>query len=695
MSTGADEDITARLATLQDKMIIDKQLVIVTDQVVLVPYLPRHVAKYHSTSYAIAQISPLLNPNIAREPTAHPDGLLTSCFALAWMLDPWVREMTASEPLSLDEEYTMQRSWALDSDKRTFIVIDRAQLPPPFSVTVTAVPQPDAAVAAAVIPAPLSALPALPVKAIETALAYWPRGVSKATLPAHALSTAVSVPASSDSKQALAADGFELAPELVVDLRRATLCSGVCAQSNANGNVDAVAASDAAAMSAYAIAAAALVTPTAAVGDVNLFVHDYLQQEDGDENENDADHNKTAAATCVTGAVPPTTLEVDIMLGEPSSRGRGLALSTLHAMVTVAREFLGAGRLVAKIKGTNAASLKLFQRVGFVKHEYVECFDEWEMRWAERGAEKAPSKVADAVDAPEANAVAEAVQGLVLAHECDCARAVSATRYPGFSLMPLPLLLNPSNSPGATVGARAPDGDYALLPRRGLAALPRCATNSAWFCGFHGIPDDGTMTRPPVDRDNSNGENDGYGDEDEDEWCDDTCDDADNVAAAVAAAVPSVVAVASGDGGDGVSTVDCDVATALVAVREALTAATAVGAVTVGTQGADADAKLVITVNAAGSAAVAVSAADTETALRALTNDAASVIHTVTALFSALTQQSGENGSVGSVTVSFAGAGTVSAASVAEAVALACAVGATAVMVKRKRTFNLIVSCGS
>lgn len=44
----------------------------------------------------------------------------------AWMKDPWIREMTASEPLSLEEEYAMQRSWRDDSKKLTFIVMDAA-----------------------------------------------------------------------------------------------------------------------------------------------------------------------------------------------------------------------------------------------------------------------------------------------------------------------------------------------------------------------------------------------------------------------------------------------------------------------------------------------------------------------------------------------------------------------------------------
>uniref|UniRef100_A0A0E0K9Z9 N-acetyltransferase domain-containing protein n=1 Tax=Oryza punctata TaxID=4537 RepID=A0A0E0K9Z9_ORYPU len=57
---------------------------------VLVPYLREHVPRYHG-----------------------------------WMQDPALLEATASEPLSLDQEFDVHRSWTLDPLKHTFIVLDK------------------------------------------------------------------------------------------------------------------------------------------------------------------------------------------------------------------------------------------------------------------------------------------------------------------------------------------------------------------------------------------------------------------------------------------------------------------------------------------------------------------------------------------------------------------------------------------
>eukprot|EP00891_Asterochloris_glomerata_P005476 jgi/Astpho2/5476/e_gw1.00078.39.1_t len=71
-------------------MRLNYNIALVGDNVELLPYRPEHVPVYHQ-----------------------------------WMEDPELREATASERLSLQEEYEMQTAWAEDPDKLTFIVIDR------------------------------------------------------------------------------------------------------------------------------------------------------------------------------------------------------------------------------------------------------------------------------------------------------------------------------------------------------------------------------------------------------------------------------------------------------------------------------------------------------------------------------------------------------------------------------------------
>ncbi|XP_055702268.1 alpha/beta-tubulin-N-acetyltransferase 9 isoform X2 [Phlebotomus papatasi] len=61
-----------------------------SSRVILVPYEEKHVPKYHE-----------------------------------WMKNPDLQEATSSSPLSLQEEYQMQKSWRDDSDKYTFIVLDK------------------------------------------------------------------------------------------------------------------------------------------------------------------------------------------------------------------------------------------------------------------------------------------------------------------------------------------------------------------------------------------------------------------------------------------------------------------------------------------------------------------------------------------------------------------------------------------
>ncbi|CAO2646021.1 Alpha/beta-tubulin-N-acetyltransferase 9 [Lemmus lemmus] len=74
-------------------MRLNQNTVLLGKKVVLVPYTSEHVpSRYHE-----------------------------------WMKSEELRHLTASEPLTLEQEYIMQASWREDEDKCTFIVLDAAK----------------------------------------------------------------------------------------------------------------------------------------------------------------------------------------------------------------------------------------------------------------------------------------------------------------------------------------------------------------------------------------------------------------------------------------------------------------------------------------------------------------------------------------------------------------------------------------
>lgn len=91
---GLPSERLLQLATQPDAlppcMRLNANTILEGEGVVLVPYRREHVVLYHT-----------------------------------WMQDPVLQEATASEPLTLEQEYEMQASWARDEDKLTFIVLDR------------------------------------------------------------------------------------------------------------------------------------------------------------------------------------------------------------------------------------------------------------------------------------------------------------------------------------------------------------------------------------------------------------------------------------------------------------------------------------------------------------------------------------------------------------------------------------------
>ncbi|XP_066293325.1 alpha/beta-tubulin-N-acetyltransferase 9-like [Branchiostoma lanceolatum] len=71
-------------------MKINENTLLEGSRVVLVPYKKHHVPKYHG-----------------------------------WMQSAELQQLTASEPLTLEQEYEMQNSWWQDENKCTFIVLDK------------------------------------------------------------------------------------------------------------------------------------------------------------------------------------------------------------------------------------------------------------------------------------------------------------------------------------------------------------------------------------------------------------------------------------------------------------------------------------------------------------------------------------------------------------------------------------------
>ena len=190
----------------------------------------------------------------------------------AWMKDPEILALTASEPLSLEEEFAMCNTWADDEDKATFLIAWKER-----------------ETEREMDPTRESAPPSSPL-------------IPTRTSPS-------SSPSPSTSRPFL-------------------------------------------------------------VGDVNLFrLHDDDDDDDDDDGggENGQDQPR-----------PPRTTqwEIEVMIGDPHARRRGLAREAIAMMMAWAVTHLHARRFVAKILERNHASRRLFEQLGFTVFKEVPVFEE-------------------------------------------------------------------------------------------------------------------------------------------------------------------------------------------------------------------------------------------------------------------------------------------------------------------------------
>ncbi|GMH10997.1 hypothetical protein Nepgr_012838 [Nepenthes gracilis] len=73
----------------------------------------------------------------------------------------------------------------------------------------------------------------------------------------------------------------------------------------------------------------------------------------------------------------PKLAEIEIMIAEPKSRGKGLGKESVLMMMAFAVENLGIHTFRAKIGESNGASLDMFHKLGFKEASFSEIFKEW------------------------------------------------------------------------------------------------------------------------------------------------------------------------------------------------------------------------------------------------------------------------------------------------------------------------------
>lgn len=326
----------------QPEILIDKRFVHVSDTLLLVPYLPRHVPKYHR-----------------------------------WISNAEIMHQTATEYASLEQEYEMQITWATDHDKRTCIIIPRGDLHALLLSKVCTKIQQNAAdddnqrQQSTTTPNKMIISDITPFIPFEGCIEYI-QGPD-AIRPEYIVNRCVSLDKQPQQQQQCHFCGQNrtditilnkmLTPEQLEALPLTLPSIHCCLECEINAAVNDLGAD-------------------VAVGDVNLFLHEYLQ----DEAESDSDVEQIDTNACVAlediNDHEPCVAEIEIMIAEQSARRKGYGSVAIKLITQYAIEWLSITRFIAKINDDNAPSIAMFTNsLHYTLFAKVECFEELHFHW--------------------------------------------------------------------------------------------------------------------------------------------------------------------------------------------------------------------------------------------------------------------------------------------------------------------------
>ena len=326
----------------------DKRFIHISDTLILVPYLPHHVPKYHG-----------------------------------WISNAEILQQTATEYATLEQEYEMQIKWATDHDKRTCIIVPRVSLhilllelintdfknDIIYDKCIEYMSGNDTIQHQFLIDRRIgnNILQKQPINQHITSR-------SSTLIPIFKSSSSSSSPYETCKFCGCNNYPTTILNHSLTDEQKEQFslpdihCCLLCEVNAANGEIG----------------------TKAAVGDVNLFIHDYLQSEPDSESDTDNHGDECCVTLEDDDDKKPSIVEVEIMIAERSARRKGYGHVAIQLIMQYAVEWLHMERFIAKIIDDNNPSISMFKALQYKLYLSVECFNEVHYHWKIQKAHNYP-----------------------------------------------------------------------------------------------------------------------------------------------------------------------------------------------------------------------------------------------------------------------------------------------------------------